>query len=173
ARGALLVVAAVSSVRRRVAGGVAVLAVVLLAFYLVPGRLRLEWSGQQNHPELAALSGWARTHTDVNAVFLFPEADRGNDPGIFRALAARAVYVDWKGGGQVNFFRDFPHIWWSRWQETMTAPFRPERVPRFGELGINFIVLASGSQLPAREPVFENPKYRVYEVEASGNQPRQ
>ncbi len=170
--GALLVGAAVLSVHRRIAGSAAVVTVVLLAFYLVPGRLRFG-SGQQNHPELAALSGWARTHTGVNAVFLFPEAGRGNDPGIFRALAARALYVDWKGGGQINFFHDFARIWWSRWQETMADPFQPERLPHFRELSINYIVLSSGSRLADRRPVFENSKYRVYSVEAAGDGTRQ
>ena len=55
-------------------------------------------------PELAQLSAWARASTPPDAVFLFPDVAHGLDPGIFRAEALRAVYVDWKSGGQANFY---------------------------------------------------------------------
>ena len=55
-------------------------------------------------------------------IFVFPDAGHALDPGIFRCDALRAVYVDWKGGGQVNFFREFGEQWWFRWrQEAVTA----------------------------------------------------
>src|ERR1019366_671183 len=53
-------------------------------------------------PDLAQLSAWARANTERDAVFVFPGAGRSLAPGIFRSDAQRAVYVDWKGGGQVN-----------------------------------------------------------------------
>jgi len=55
-------------------------------------------------PELAQLSDWARANTPKDAVFLFADSGRNLAPGIFRSEALRAVYVDWKGGGQVNYF---------------------------------------------------------------------
>ena len=169
-RGELLVVlllaagmgTAASLLVRRRAAGAAMAAVVIAAFFLIPGKARFHWSGQPQNPELGAVSDWARWQTDVNAVFLFADAGRGIDPGIFRARAARALYVDWKGGGQMNFFHEFSRIWWFRWQETLAEPFRAERLPRFRELGIDYVVLSPKSRLPDRPPVFENSKYLLY-----------
>ena len=163
--GAAFVAAAVLSLRRRVAGAAAVAAVVLLAFYLVPGRWRLHWSGRQQNPPLVSLSEWARSQTDRNAVFLFGDSGRAVEPGIFRALAARALYVDWKGGGQSNFFHEFSRIWWARWQQAMAEPFRREKLPRFHELGIDYVVLSTKNRLADRRAVFENAGYVVYRLE--------
>jgi hypothetical protein len=66
-------------------------------------------------PELDALSNWARGTTPIQAVFHFPDAGKDLDPGIFRARAERAVWVDWKGGGQVNFMEPLAREWWKRW----------------------------------------------------------
>ena len=33
-------------------------------------------------------------------MFLFPDVGHDLYPGIFRALSERALYVDWKSGGQ-------------------------------------------------------------------------
>lgn len=66
-------------------------------------------------PELDALSAWARTSTPVESVFHFPDAGKDLAPGIFRARALRAVWVDWKGGGQVNFMEPLAREWWKRW----------------------------------------------------------
>ncbi|MBI3664833.1 MAG: hypothetical protein HY236_01175 [Acidobacteria bacterium] len=162
--GALLAAAAMLSVRRRAIGAAAVVAVTVSAFYFVPGQLRTHWSGQRPDPEMSGLCHWVRANTDIQAVFLFPDAGRGQDPGVFRARAGRALYVDWKGGGQMNFFHDFARLWWSRWQETMAEPFRPDSLPRFRELGIDYVVLSSSNRLTDRRPVFENGKYLVYRV---------
>lgn len=162
---ALLVAAAALSVRRRMAGAAVVVAVAAAAFFLVPGGLRLHWSGQPKNPELDALSRWARGETEINAVFLFADAGRGLDPGVFRARSARALYVDWKGGGQINFFHDFARIWWSRWQETMALPFRPEELTQFRPLGVDYVVLGPKNRLPDRRAIFENGRYVVYRLD--------
>jgi len=47
-----------------------------------------------------------------DAVFLFPDAARAS-PRHIPHEALRAVYVDWKSGGQANYFRDFGDEWWS------------------------------------------------------------
>ncbi|MBI3694633.1 MAG: hypothetical protein HY238_07305, partial [Acidobacteria bacterium] len=172
-RGELLVVlllaagmgtAASLLVRRRVAGAAAVATVVAAAFFLIPGKARFHWSGQPRNPELGAVSDWARRQTDANAVFLFADAGRGIDPGIFRARAARALYVDWKGGGQSNFFHEFSRIWWFRWQETIARPFQAEKLRRFRELGIDYVVLSPKNRLADRPAAFENGKYSVYSL---------
>lgn len=109
-------------------------------------------------PELRALAAWARSSTPQDAVFLFPDAGHGLYPGLFRAEALRAVYVDWKGGGQVNFLTNFAHEWWARWQRVGAGRFVPEQLPS----GIDYVVLKKAHRLAGRAPVFENSGFLVY-----------
>ena len=109
-------------------------------------------------PALARLAAWARSSTPRDAVFLFPDAGHALDPGIFRAEALRAVYVDWKGGGQVNYSANFAAEWQRRWQLTMTPPADPARD---AALGIDYIVLREAHRLPGAA-AFENSSYAVY-----------
>src|SRR5579884_1078647 len=97
-------------------------------------------AGVQNYPhlhtpDLTALAAYARTGTPQDALFAFPDAGRDLYPGLFRATAIRAIYVDWKSGGQVNYFRDFALEWWQRWNSI------PAPVERYRQLGIDYIVL--------------------------------
>jgi hypothetical protein len=110
-------------------------------------------------PELAQLSQWARENTRKDAVFVFPEEGRGLAPGIFRSEALRAVYVDWKGGGQVNYLSDFGDDWWFRWQQTVGRGWRSEDRARYSGLGIGYVVLRK--KMP-KAPLFENGAYAVY-----------
>jgi hypothetical protein len=112
-------------------------------------------------PELAQLSSWARESTPRDAVFLFPDAGRGLAPGIFRSEALRAVYVDWKGGGQVNYLGDFAEEWWFRWQQTMVPRLTPAALVKYDGLGIRYVVLTPKNRL-ARPAEFENGSYLVY-----------
>ena len=114
-------------------------------------------------PDLAQLSEWARTSTPQDAVFLFPDAGRRLDPGIFRAQALRAVYVDWKGGGQVNYIPDFAEQWWFRWQQTMVPRFTAAAVPKFDALGIQYIVVQPKNRL-AQPAAFANASYAAYRI---------
>jgi hypothetical protein len=114
-------------------------------------------------PELAQLSAWARASTPQDAVFLFPDAARGLEPGIFRTEALRAVYVDWKAGGQANYLQEFGTEWRSRWQQTMGRRFSPAEMAKYEGLGIAYVVLQAKNRLP-RTAVFENAKYVAYTV---------
>jgi hypothetical protein len=114
-------------------------------------------------PELSQLSAWARAATPPDAVFLFPDAARGLDPGIFRTEAQRAVYVDWKAGGQANYLQEFAYEWWSRWQRTMARRFSPSDMVKYEGLGIGYVVLQPNNRLPQR-PAFENARYAAYPV---------
>jgi hypothetical protein len=114
-------------------------------------------------PELAQLSAWARSSTPADAVFFFPDTARGLAPGVFRAEALRAVYVDWKGGGQVNYLGEFGEEWWRRWQQTLAQRYNPSAIPRYSALGIQYIVLMPKNRLP-RPAEFENPAYVVYRI---------
>ncbi len=161
--GTLLAVSAWLSERRR-RGVVAVMAVVAAAFFVVPGRARWHWSGQAPNPELEELARWARGATDKEAVFLFADAGKSLEPGVFRARSARALYVDWKGGGQINFFREFAGEWWGRWQAAMAAPYREERWEEYRRLGIDYLVLGIKNRVAGREAVFENSRYVTYRL---------
>ncbi len=109
-------------------------------------------------PQLDQLSAWARTATPRDAVFLFPDAGHGLDPGIFRADALRAVFVDWKSGGEVNYRRDFAEQWWTRWQLVRDAGIN---LPLYQSLGIAYVVLQPGHRLP-QPPDFQNDRYIAY-----------
>jgi hypothetical protein len=140
----------------------AMAAVAVAAFLLIPSLGAVRTHPHLHTPELAQLSAWARGSTPRDAVFLFADAGKSLEPGIFRGEALRAIYVDWKGGGQVNYLADLGEQWWMRWQQVLAAPFDPRNVPRFSSLGIDFIVLSPRHRLPDRTPVFENPAYLVY-----------
>jgi hypothetical protein len=71
--------------------------------------------------------------------------------------------VDWKGGGQVNFVRQFGEEWWRRWSETMAPGFDPANIPKYGAAGIDYIVLQPRHRLPGA-PLFVNARYLVYRV---------
>ncbi|HTX35470.1 MAG TPA: hypothetical protein VME43_10620 [Bryobacteraceae bacterium] len=159
--GLLLALAAGTVVARRYAP-----AVTLAAFFAIPGVGGVVNYPHLHTPELAQLSAWARTATGRDAVFVFPDAGHAVDPGIFRCEALRAVYVDWKGGGQVNFFREFGEQWWYRWQQTVARGFQPSDLPRYRGLGISYAVLNAADRLP-QPPVFQNARYAVYATPAA------
>lgn len=132
--------------------GQAVAAVFAAAVFLIPGWARVENYARLHSAALEELSRWARTSTAQDAVFLFPKPGKDLRPGIFRAESLRAVYVDWKAGGQVNYFDDLGIEWWSRWQ----------RVDR-GEIpaGVDYIVYMGAVPEGARKIVFRNAGYAV------------
>jgi hypothetical protein len=139
------------------------MAAALAAFFLFPTLGGIVNYPHLHTPDLAQLSAWARTSTPRDSVFLFPDAGRSLQSGIFRAEALRAVYVDWKSGGQVNYFPDFAAQWWFRWQQTVARPFRPDELALYSGLGIQYVVVQPKSRL-AEEPVFANSAYLVYRV---------
>ena len=138
--------------------------VATVGFFLVPTLGRMRPYPRLHTPELAQLSAWARASTPPDAVFLFADRGKQLQPGIFRSEALRAVYVDWKGGGQVNYLTDLGEEWWTRWQQVLAAPFDPNNVGRYHALGIDYIVLSPRNRLPDRTPAFENVEYLVYTV---------
>jgi hypothetical protein len=133
--------------------------VALAAFFAIPMLGGVVNYPSLHTPDLAQLSAWARANTPRDAVFMFPDVNRGLAPGIFRSQALRAVYVDWKGGGQVNYVKDLGEQWWFRWRQTRN--FRPALLPQYTATGITYIVL----QEPlARAPQFQNSTYLVYQL---------
>jgi hypothetical protein len=144
-------------------------AAIIAPFFLIPSFGRVVNYRQMETAELLELARWAREGTPKDAVFLFADIGRSQEPGIFRAKALRAVYVDWKGGGQVNMVKAFGQEWWKRWQETMAAPFDPARLGHFARLGICYVVLQPANRLRGKAPVFENARFLAYRLEPGEN----
>ena len=143
-------------------GAPALAGTALAGFFLVPTLGAVHMHPNLHTAELAQLSAWARASTPADSVFLFADAGRQLQPGVFRSEAVRAVYVDWKGGGQVNYLPDFAALWWDRWQSTLAAPFDPRPVARYRAMGIDYIVLSPRNRLAGLTPAFENAAYLVY-----------
>ncbi len=161
--GLALVLSAAGWLATRPRAGWAVWAVALvLPFVALPKIGHVETEPIRHHAALDELAAWARRETSLDAVFLFPDVGRGRQPGIFRAEAERAVYVDWKSGGQVNMVVSFAHQWWERYSTTMLTPFRPDDLARYASLGIDYVVLHQSRSVPGRTPVFANAGYVVY-----------
>jgi hypothetical protein len=140
----------------------AALALGLAAFFAIPGIARVVNYPHLLTPELDQLSTWARSAAPKDAIFQFADAGKGLDPGIFRAQAMRAIYVDWKGGGQVNYLSGFAREWWRRWQQTNQNRFKPRDLPKYAALGIGYIVVQPKNRLKDRTPVFESARYLAY-----------
>ena len=134
----------------------------VLPFFALPHLAQSRNYPPLHHSELDALASWARTSTPKDAVFLFPDSDRNLVPGVFRARSLRSLYVDWKGGGQVNFLKNFAGDWWERWQRVMGNEFDPSAISRFRETGIDYVVLTPKNRLADQQAVYENSGYLVY-----------
>jgi hypothetical protein len=146
----LAVFAVWAETRKRRWSAVPWAAAAIAPFFVIPAAGKVVNYTNAETPELIELAKWARSSTARDALFLFPDGGRRLDPGIFRARALRAVYVDWKGGGQVNFLERFAREWWSRWKAA--------GVPA----GVDYIVLRRENRMRGRTPVFENSGYVVY-----------
>lgn len=159
----LVLALAALTVLARSRSAVAAPAVAVAAFFAIPWAGRVVNYPRLHTPELAQLSAWARSTTPDDAVFLFPDAAHGVYPGIFRSEALRAVYVDWKGGGQVNYLKELGEQWWSRWQQTVGVGFKPGDLPKYDGLGIQYVVVQARNRLQ-QAAVFENAGYSVYRL---------
>jgi hypothetical protein len=142
----------------------------VLAAALLLAPMTMVLSGVRNypalhHPELDEVAAWARTSTAADAVFFFPGAGKTLHPGVFRARSLRALYVDWKGGGQINFLREFLPLWLPRWKEVGEPEWNPGRIEDYRARGIDYVVLpAARTYTGDLAAAFRNGKYAVYEV---------
>jgi hypothetical protein len=156
---AVAVVATAASRSRR--AWAALLVAAVLPYWAMPALAKVRNYPPLHHAELDEISAWARTATLPGAVFLFPDAGKSLVPGVFRATALRTVYVDWKGGGQINFMRDFMKVWMPRWQSLMAQGFDGD-LGRYRSLEIDYVVLAN--PVAGQTPVYRNRRYAVYRV---------
>lgn len=143
------------------------LVVPVAAAFLIPGFGQLANYPQLHTPQLESLASWARTTTPPDAQFFFAAAGHRVTPGIFRVEAQRALFVDWKGGGQVNQNWEFAREWRRRWDWANQSPPALRTPAEYASAGIDFIVLAPAGTLPGLRPVYENADWRVFEVTGS------
>jgi hypothetical protein len=137
-------------------------ATVLLAAPLLAYGAGVSLYGHLGTTDLSNLSQWARVHG--HGVYLFPEAGRDRAPGWFRATALQPVYVDWKGGGQVNYLQSFSEDWADRWNQVNARGAAPENY-----LGLPVDYLVYPQPLHASLPlVYHNPSWWVYHLSAHG-----
>ena len=111
--------------------------------------------------DLISLASWAR-QTGKQSVFHFPDAGKDLYPGAFRAESLRAIYVDWKSGGQVNFHKGLADEWWARWSKTLAKPYSSQPPNSYEMMGVDYIVLRPGHRLVGSNPAYENSSYIVY-----------
>lgn len=155
-----------SRAARRPAGSAAWVAAAVLPFFLIPSLGDVHNYPRLHSPALDDLSAWARHSTPRDAVFLFPDVGHGLQPGVFRARALRAVYVDWKSGGQVNLLKHFAEEWWRRWRAVIPDTYTSPDFPLYAKRHIDYIVLKAAHRLPDRPAVHSNSEYAVYPVAA-------
>jgi hypothetical protein len=141
--------------------------VLLAAVAIAPSFILPRLAHVRNYPSpnlsgLEDLAQFARAQTPKDAVFLFGDAGSTPEPSIFRAGSQRAVYVDWKSGGQMNFSEPLAREWWQRWQNTNALHFDPTEVSRLAGLGIDYLVLSPTHHLTDRQPEYENSQFILY-----------
>jgi len=142
--------------------GVSVVAIAILSAFLIPLSGVTNFSRFQKAP-VEDLAAWAVVNTWGSSLFLFPDAGHGLDPGYFRARSRRALWVDWKSGGQVNYFESFAEEWWSRWQNTMEGEYSTKRLQGMLDLPVDYFVLQRRNRLADIKPVYQNERYVVYD----------
>ena len=150
---------AAASARRQLTPALA--AAVALVYAGLPAAGGVHNYPRLSTPDLVALSAWARGTTPKNALFHFQQAGHELYPGIFRAEALRAVYVDWKAGGQVNYFKSLGEEWWLRWQETMLLYPGPAELK---QRGVDYVVAKTASGWRGGTLVYSNGSYAVYRL---------
>jgi hypothetical protein len=137
----------------------------VLAIFLIPTAAHVVNYPTINKEPVTQLADWAKESTWGSSMFLFPDVGRSVDPGIFRALSERALYVDWKSGSQVNYFESFGEEWHSRYEHTMAGPFTARRLENMLSLPIDYYVLQRDHKLKGIRPVFENSEFIVYDAQ--------
>jgi hypothetical protein len=142
----------------------------LAAFWIIPAAKLFENYTQVETADLRSLAAWARVSTPEPALFLFPDSGTSTAPGIFRVRSLRGLYVDWKSGGQVNYFPEFSRIWWTRWVETGSGRWTPAAadLSRLRDMGVDYVVLKKPATGAA--PVYSNAAYSVYATSSRDSQ---
>jgi hypothetical protein len=137
----------------------------VLAVFALPGPAHVQTFPKLDKGPATQLAQWAKKNTWGSSMFLFPDAGHEPYPGIFRALSERALYVDWKSGGQLNYFESLADEWYSRFEQTMDGKFTASRLQDMLSLPIDYYVLEPKHRVAGIEPVFENRQFVVYDAQ--------
>jgi len=132
----------------------------VIPFFAIPLSRLIENYPHIETTDLRTLADWARSSTPQSSLFLFPDSGTSLNPGIFRARALRGLYVDWKSGGQINYFPEFARQWWTRWVETGSGRWPAPDLQKLAAMGVNYVVLKK--PIPGAVPLFANTGYAVY-----------
>ncbi|MGI8744014.1 MAG: hypothetical protein ACR2NN_15845 [Bryobacteraceae bacterium] len=139
--------------------------VVLAAFVLPPTFGQVHNYSNLEDSGVSDLARFLGKRTPKDAMLLFADAGGALYPGIVRARSLRSVYVDWKSGGQVNYYRSLGEEWWSRWRAANALAFRPADFLRLPALGVDYVILTRASRMPSPAPVYQNSRFVVYRVQ--------
>lgn len=128
----------------------------------------VSWAKVKNYPaletaELTSLIEWARASTSPDATFVFRDYGRRdpNHPGLFRSRALRSLFVDFKGGGQVNYYEQWSYEWWRRWQ-MLEKPFTPGEAAQWRAEKVDYLIFKKAPE--GEVPVYSNNGYTVVAV---------
>jgi hypothetical protein len=149
----------------QLAAAVSVVAFVCLAGWsFFDGTKQVNFDTAVHNRELDDISQWARANTPKDAMFQLPEFTRSLVSGVFRAKAQRALYVDWKIGGQVNYSRDLSLEWHRRMQ---IADQKDKPLVSWRDQGVNYLILKAATNFPSVPPpmVYRNARYAVYRLD--------
>jgi len=152
----ILALSALAAIAVTVKGAqlIGAIAAFAMAIGLIPSFGGVSNYARIHNQALDDLSTWARTTTAKDSVFLFVDPGKDLQVGVFRAVALRAVYVDWKAGGQVNYFNELGLEWWRRWQLVSVQ----HEIPR---AEVDFVVYRASSTPSGVTPVYRNAGFIV------------
>ncbi len=165
--GIVLLLACIAGLVLRSTGNRRLRPISLVVPVIAMGLLSIAMPRKASDPKrqhLAALAGWVERNTWGSSMFLFPDAGTSGDPGLFRALSQRPVWVDWNSGALVPCFESFAAAWWDRWQQTMQPGYSPQRLQANLALPIDYYVLSPANRLAGIEPVFTNEDFLIYDA---------
>ena len=111
--------------------------------------------------EIDDVGSWVRRNTPKEALFQMPELTKSLVAGIFRVRSQRALYVDQKSGGQVNYSREFSMEWWRR---MAIADDKAKPLASWRDQGVDYIVLKAATKFDESPAVYRNAKYAVYKL---------
>jgi hypothetical protein len=130
--------------------------------------LPVTWAKVKNYPqleftELEQLVAWARASTAPDAVFVFRDYGRTdpNHAGWFRSRALRSLFVDYKGGGQVNYYEKWAFEWWRRWL-LVEQPYAEDEFAAWRRRRVDYLIFKKPP--PGLATVYSNARFAVVAV---------
>ena len=156
----LAVTANVLMNRKAVLGPALICLAILFPFWAIPNVAGISTHPKVYNPDLESLIAWSK-QTPTDSVFHFPDAGKELYPGVFRGESARAIFVDWKSGGQVNFHKRLADEWWARWQATLAKPYLTS-LEAYKSVPADYLVLKAKDRFKETNPIFENSTFVVY-----------